>query len=247
MITRDAKTILVADDSEFFRVKLSDVLTEAGHKVRIVKDGKELIKEIRINPNGIDMILLDLQMPNMDGFGALEWINNNSLRGKFHILAITGVYETTTVIDKLKELGAEGLMTKAFTPEEIVFRVNKILFPHKGAPRGDPRVPISLPVDFSVGEASSTGYLLNVSASGLFLHTKKTLFPGTNIHMRFTLPGSNRLLNVKGVVKWCTQMSGEKSLFGGAGVQFFHLSPEDQQLIREFVQAELKKVGLEND
>ena len=104
MITKDAKTIIVADDSEFFRVKLSDVLTEAGHKVRIVKDGAELIKEIRINPNGIDMILLDLQMPNMDGFGVLEWINNNGLRGKFHILAITGVYEITQVVDRLKEL-----------------------------------------------------------------------------------------------------------------------------------------------
>lgn len=246
MITKDAKTIVVADDSEFFRVKLSDVLTEAGHKVRIVKDGAELIKEIQINQNGIDMILLDLQMPNMDGFGALEWINNNSLRGKFHILAITGVYETSQVIDRLKELGAEGLMTKAFTPEEIVFRVNKILFPDKAARRGDPRVPISLPVDFSVGEVSSTGYLLNISETGLFLHTKKTLFPGTNLHMRFALPGSSRLLDIKGVVKWCTQMSGEKSLFGGAGIQFVHPAHDGQQIIREFVQTELKKMGLED-
>ena len=245
MITKDAKTIIVADDSEFFRVKLSDVLTEAGHKVRIVKDGAELIKEIRINPNGIDMILLDLQMPNMDGFGVLEWINNNGLRGKFHILAITGVYEITQVVDRLKELGAEGLMTKAFTPEEIVFRVNTILFPHKVIRRGEPRIPISLPVDFSVGEVSSTGYLLNMSEAGLFLHTRKTLFPGTNLHMRFALPGSNRLLDIKGIVKWCTQISGEKSLFGGAGIQFVHPAPDDQKIIREFVQAELKKMGLE--
>lgn len=245
MITKDAKTIVVADDSEFFRVKLSDVLTEAGHKVRIVKDGAELIKEIQINPNGMDMILLDLQMPNMDGFGVLEWINKNSLRGKFHILAITGVYETNNVIEKLKELGAEGLMTKAFTPEEIVFRVNKILFPQKAARRGDPRVPISIPVDFSIGEVAATGYLLNISETGLFLHTKKTIFPGTNLHMRFVLPGSNRLLNIKGIVKWCTQLSGEKSLFGGAGVQFIHPAHEDQDLVKEFVQAELKKMGLE--
>ncbi len=245
MITNDSKTIIVADDSEFFRVKLSDVLTEAGHKVRIVKDGAELIKEIQINPNGIDMILLDLQMPNMDGFGVLEWIKNNGLSGKFHILSITGVYETAQVIDRLKELGAEGLMTKAFTPEEIVFRVNKILFPYKAARRGNPRIPISLPVDFSIGEVSSTGYLLNISETGLFLHTKKTLFPDTNLHMRFALPSSNRLLDIKGVVKWCTQMSGEKSLFGGAVVHFAHLASDDQKIIREFVQAELKKMGLE--
>lgn len=245
MITKDAKTIIIADDSEFFRIKLSDVLTEAGHRVRIVKDGAELIKEIRINSTGIDMIFLDLQMPNIDGFGVLEWINDNGLRGKFHILAITGVYDITEVAGRLKELGAEGLITKAFIPEEVVFRVNRILFPHKVAQRGEPRIPVSLPVDFSVGEVSSTGYLLNISESGLFLHARKTLFPGTNLHIRFTLPGSDRLLSIKGVVKWCTQMSGEKSLFGGAGIQFIHPAPDDQKIIREFVHAELKKMGLE--
>lgn len=245
MITKDSKTIIIADDSEFFRVNLSDVLIEAGHKVRIVKDGEELIREIQINPKGIDLILLDLQMPNIDGFGVLEWLRNNGLRGKFRILAITGVYEIADVLDRLKELGADGLMTKALTPEEIVFRVNKILFPHKTAQRKNPRVPLSLPVDFSVGEVLSTGYLLNISATGLFLHTKKTLFPGTNINMRFILPVSNRLLNIKGIVKWCTQMSGDKSLFGGAGVQFIGLSPEDQKSIMEFVEGELKKMELE--
>ncbi|MBI5048650.1 MAG: response regulator [Deltaproteobacteria bacterium] len=248
MITKDSKTIIVADDSAFFRVKLSDVLTEAGHRVRIVKDGAELIKEIQINPNGIDMILLDLQMPNIDGFGALEWINNNGLKGKFHILAISGVYETAQIIDRLKKHGVEGLMTKAYTPEEIIFRVNKILFPLKGAAqRGDPRIPLSLPVDFNIGEISATGYLLNISETGLFLHTKKTLFPGTNLYMRFVLPGSKKILNIKGLVKWCTQMGGEKSLFGGVGVQFVRPAPEDQKSILEFVRAELKKMGLGND
>ncbi|MBI3398973.1 MAG: response regulator [Deltaproteobacteria bacterium] len=243
MITKDSKNIIVADDSEFFRVKLSDILTEAGHKVRIVQGGAELIKEIQINPRGIDMILLDLQMPNIDGFGVLEWINNNGFRGKFHILAITGVYETTSVMERLKKLGAEGLMTKAFTPEEIVFRVNKALFPDKAAKPIDPRIPVSFPVDFSIGDVTSTGYLLNISASGMFLHTKKTIFPGTVLHIRFTLPGSDKLLNIKGIVKWCTQMSGEKSLFGGAGIQFTKPSPEDRQMLKEFVEAELKKLG----
>ena len=244
MITKDSKNIIVADDSEFFRVKLSDILTEAGHKVSVVNDGKELIKVIQINPNGIDMILLDLQMPNMDGLGVLEWIRDNNLRGKFHILVITGAYEATSVLVRLKELGAEGLVTKAFTPEEIVFRVNKILFPPKEeAQRSSPRVPISLPVDFSIGEITDTGYLLNLSEVGLFLHTKKNLPPGAKLHLRFTLPGSNKLLNLRGVVQWCTQTSGEKSLFGGAGIQFISFAPEDQNMIKEFVHNELKKIG----
>lgn len=244
MITEDSKNILVVDDSEFFRVKLFDILTEAGHKVRVLAGGIELTNELQTNPNGIDMILLDLQMPQMDGFMALEWIRDNKLQGKFHVLAITGVYETTQVIDKLKNLGATGLITKAFTPEEIVYRVNKILFPQNTPVPRSPRVPISHPVDFTIDEIASTGYLLNISETGMFLHTKKTIFPGTIMQLNFTLPGSIRQINVKGIIKWCTQMSGKNNIFSGAGVEFINAEQENLEIIKEFVECELKKFGL---
>lgn len=53
MFTRDARNILVADDSEFFRTRLSDVLTTAGQRVKIAGDGKDAIKEIETNPDGL--------------------------------------------------------------------------------------------------------------------------------------------------------------------------------------------------
>ncbi|MBI5902715.1 MAG: response regulator, partial [Deltaproteobacteria bacterium] len=150
MITEDSKNILIADDSVFFRTKLSDILIEAGHLVRFAKDGREVINEIKIDSNGIDLLILDLQMPDIDGFGVLKWMKENGYEGKFPVLAITGVYELSQVTENLKGLGAAGLMTKGFTPEQIIFRVNRALFPDKiqqGAPRE--RVPVSVPVDFS--------------------------------------------------------------------------------------------------
>ena len=83
MIVRTSKNILLADDSVFFRTKLSAILTEAGHRVRFASDGREVIKEIQIDSKGIDLLVLDLQMPEVDGFGVLEWINNNGFKGKF--------------------------------------------------------------------------------------------------------------------------------------------------------------------
>lgn len=244
MITKNSKNILIADDSEFFRVKLSEIMTEAGHKVKCVSDGRELIERLKRKSDDIDILILDLQMPHIDGFGALEWISKSPIKDKLPVLAISGAYDPSEVIDRLKDLGAKGLMTKAFTPEQIMHRVNRILFP-VSIERGDPRVPISIPVDFFIGGASYTGYLLNISVSGLFLHAKQGLQPGTELHVKFSLPDSDRVLELKSTVVWCTHISGEDNLFGGAGIRFTDPEKEDQEELERYIKAELKKSGLD--
>lgn len=124
-----SKQILIADDDNFFRVRLGDVLAEAGHEIRFAASGNEVIEEIKKNPAGIDLLTLDLQMPDVDGFGVLEWINANGYRGRFPVLVVSGVGEPSHVLEKLKTLGAAGLMTKSFTPEDTLARINKLLFP----------------------------------------------------------------------------------------------------------------------
>jgi hypothetical protein len=44
---------------------------------------------------------------------------------------------------------------------------------------------------------------------------------------------------------WCTYLSGEENLFGGAGIQFRDLSPSNQEVLRQFVKRELHKLGLQ--
>jgi len=244
MITKDSKNVFIADDSVFFRTKLSDILVEAGHKVRFAKDGREIISEMKIDPDGIDLLVLDLQMPGIDGFGVLKWLNDNGFRGRFPILVVTAVYEPAHVTENLRALGASGLMTKGFTPEQIIFRVNRLLFPDKASQRVIPeRVPVSLPVDFALGEKTQTGFMLNLSEGGIFLHTKDDILIGSMLHMKFSLPGSGKVFDLKGIVKWSTQDVEHRTLFGGYGVMFTYLSVEDAAIIKGFVDAEVKKVG----
>lgn len=248
MITKDSKNILIADDSVFFRTKLSDILVEAGHNVRFAKDGREVLNELTIDSKGLDLLMLDLQMPDIDGFGVLKWLNENGFKGRFPVLVITGVYEPVHVMVKLRELGATGLMTKGSTPEQIIFRVNRILFPDKiqhGSPRE--RVPVSLPVDFILGDAVRTGFLLNLSDSGAFLHTKAELLVGSLIRLRFTLPGSGRLLDLKGIVKWSTNDVASKTLFGGYGIMFTSFAEDEQAVLKGFVSSEIKRLGLDTE
>lgn len=248
MITKDSRNILVADDSVFFRTKLSDILIEAGHKVRFAKDGRELISELKIDAKSIDLLMLDLQMPDLDGFGVLQWLSDEGLKGAFPVLIITGVYEPGEIMDRLRSLGASGLMTKGLTPEQIIFRVNRLLFPEKvaeGVPRM--RVPVSVPVDFMLGELTRTGFLLNISETGAFLHTKTELLTGSLLRLKFSLPGSSRVMEMKTIVKWSTAEVAKKTLFGGYGLMFTSIGVEDLEELRAFIATEARRLGLEEE
>jgi len=247
MITKNPKNIMVADDSLFFRTKLSDILVEAGHRVRFAKDGREVIAEIKIDPGGIDLLMLDLQMPEIDGFGVLRWINENGLKGKFPVLAITGIYEPGHVLGDIKGLGAAGLMTKGYSPEQIIFRVNAILFPDKASKGAGPRdrVPVSVPVDFTVGDTKRTGFLLNISETGTFLHTKVLMLTGAVLELKFSLPGTSRVFDIKGTVRWSTDEVSSKTIFGGYGIMFLYATDGDRVALKDFVESEKKKIGLD--
>lgn len=246
MITKDAKNIFIVDDSVFFRTKLSDILTAAGHNVRFAQDGREVIDELRINSGLVDLLILDLQIPDINGFGVLHWINDNDRNGKFPVLVVTGVYEPLVVLERLKALGAAGLITKALTPEQILFRVNRLLF-HSRHTEGvlRTRVPVSTPADFIVGEITRTGYLLNISETGAFLKTKIELLAGTRLTLRFSLSSIVRVVELKGIVKWSTGEAASNSFFGGVGIMFTPLTPEEQAFLRKFVDSELKRLGLD--
>ncbi len=129
MAAEGSKNIIVADDSIFFRTKLNDILLVAGHKVMLVNDGNAALEAVKANADKIDLMILDIQMPELDGFGVLQWIKENGYGGRFPVLVMTGELEATQILEKLKDLGASGYMSKELSPEQIIMRVNKILFP----------------------------------------------------------------------------------------------------------------------
>ena len=174
MITKDSKQILVAADDEFYRVKLGYILTQAGHEAMCANDGRGVIEKLKNDGDGFDLLILDLQMPRVDGYKVLEWMRDNNLTGRFPVLAVTGAYDSAHIFKRLKNLGTAGLITKASSPEQVIHKVNRILLPDM-EPRGNPRVPISIPVDCTVESYSFTGRLLNINAGGLFLSTTEEL------------------------------------------------------------------------
>jgi CheY-like chemotaxis protein len=245
MITKNPKNILLADDSAYFRIKLSTILTEVGHRVTFASDGRKVIKKLQGDPGtpgGIDLLILDLQMPFIDGFMVLEWMKEDCYIGRFPTLAVTASYVHSEMVGRLRSLGASGLITKDFIPEQVIHCVNRMLFPEKMAMSVHPRAPISVLVDYTVKDETYTSSLINISATGVFLRTRMNLSPGSVVGLRFSLPESSYVYNIKGVVRWSTTPSASKSLFSCAGIMFTSISDKDKEEIRLFVERENEKL-----
>ena len=116
-----SRTILIADDEAPIRDMLRIALGKAGFDVIEAADGLAALSEIR--KAGPDLVVLDVGMPEMDGFDVCREIRRDS---DLPILFLTAQGEEVDRIVGL-ELGADDYVAKPFSPREVVARIKAIL------------------------------------------------------------------------------------------------------------------------
>lgn len=238
--TSSSKNILVAIEPILFKTLVSDLLTEAGHNVTYSKDYQRIINAIKAESDDLDLIILDMQSPSINGLDVLKWFAENDLAGKIPVVAMTGVYEPTVFIEKLKAMGVKTFISKQLPPEQIIMRINKALFVKPNnveEPRF--RVPVAIPVDFTVDEVGNSGVLLNINEGGAFLHTDIKMPKGTFLKIKLILPGRDVTMNIKAIVKWSP--SELRELYSGHGIEFTLIEERDVRPLREFILAETER------
>ena len=121
-----AYTILVADDEKDIRSVLALYMENAGYEVVEAQDGGEALA--RVEAGGIDLVLLDIMMPVMDGYHVLRRIRETS---DVPVIVISAKGQDPEKILGLN-LGADDYMVKPFNPLEAVARVGSTLRRAKG-------------------------------------------------------------------------------------------------------------------
>lgn len=118
----DNKKILIVDDEELIRKLLKDFLKKEGYLILETDNGKTAI-EITKSNSDIDLIILDVMLPGYDGWTVCKYIRNFS---KVPIIMLTARSEE---FDELFgfEIGADEYITKPFSPNILVARVNAVL------------------------------------------------------------------------------------------------------------------------
>ena len=129
MIEPDKKFILIVDDSSTNLSVLSQALKTAGYKVRVAVDGLsaiEMLEKCAIDPtkNPLpELILLDVQMPGIDGFETCRQLKANQVTAVIPVIFMTALADAESKIKGLS-LGAVDYITKPFEQDEVIARVN---------------------------------------------------------------------------------------------------------------------------
>ncbi len=149
------KTVLVVDDEERLVALLKAYLTQEGFRVVTAENGRVgLIQARQENP---DIIILDIMMPEMDGY---EFLRFNSKERDIPVILLTAKLEESEKVLGL-ELGADDYVTKPFSPRELTARVRAVL---RRAGKSAPEAEVLRTADVTLSRAAR-----NVMVSGRYV------------------------------------------------------------------------------
>ncbi len=114
--------ILVVDDEDALRTVLSSELEGEGYHVRSAADGQEAINIL--GGQEYDLILLDIKMPNVDGFEVLKFVKDRQPKTK--VVMLTGFADLKNAIES-KKLGAEDFVSKPYDLVDLLTTVERVL------------------------------------------------------------------------------------------------------------------------
>ena len=126
--------LLIVDDEKDIRNLLTQYAQFSGYEVDEAADGYEAVKKVEVREP--DLIIMDVMMPGLDGFGAVKLIRKHS---QVPILMLSARGEE---YDKLYgfDLGIDDYVTKPFSPREVMARVGRILLRGKPTPKNVMRI-----------------------------------------------------------------------------------------------------------
>jgi two-component system cell cycle response regulator DivK len=125
------KTILVVEDQEDNRRILRDLLTSRGFTIIEVTDGLAGVESARINRP--DLILMDIQLPGIDGYEATRRIKADAELAHIPIIAVTS-YALSGDDNKAFSAGCDGYVAKPFSPRHLLAKIEQYLSPKTPEP-----------------------------------------------------------------------------------------------------------------
>jgi class 3 adenylate cyclase len=116
----DRASILVVDDDPVMRLMLTAALERDGHRVSTADDGTSALDHLRSEP--VDVVLLDVVMPEMDGFAVLEHVKADADLRHIPVVMVTSMDDTGSAVRGI-ELGADDYLAKPVDPTLLGARI----------------------------------------------------------------------------------------------------------------------------
>ena len=119
-----ARKVLLVDDEDSLRKVLKDLLEREGYDVSEARDGVQALDQVdRVGP---DIIVLDLNMPGLDGYGVLSHLRSRPATADIPVLVLTAKSDEDNEV-RVFELGADDFLTKPFRARALSARLEAVL------------------------------------------------------------------------------------------------------------------------
>jgi CheY-like chemotaxis protein len=203
--------VLIVDDNELNRDMLARRLSRSGYLVDVAENARQLMQHVK--ENGLDLVLLDIEMPEVSGFDALKMLRKDYSPNELPIIMVTARNQREDIVRALN-LGANDYLTKPIDFPVALARIGSQLsrkqeeMSDQPATKSDLRVRrytprYSLAADAEIVDLKSgarlSGVTSDVSLDGCFVCTRGSLEIGTRV--RLTLKHKNQNVVMLAIVR----------------------------------------------
>jgi len=225
--------VLVAEDEAPTRNLLKAALDTHGYEVLLAENGREAVEIFFQGPT--DAILMDINMPHLDGCQAIEQIRAMQGGKEIPIIVLTAL-DTPDWEEKCQKAGANLFLTKPFRAKDILHCLRTTLKQHslkstKTQKKETKSEAMAFKVRYQTNEGFLNCYMKNLMENRSFILTDHLLPLGSKFSFEITPPKGEKAFHVLGEVKWVNLYDGHK----GMGVQFSFKNPEDKKRIEQYV------------
>jgi DNA-binding response OmpR family regulator len=233
-VAGDTKRVLVIDDDAMIRELTQIMLETEGYEVSVAEDGAKGL--VMINADPPDLVVLDLTMPGLDGWGVIEGLKSHHAPPPLIVMSGLGVEEPARL--RAVSRYVFGYLAKPFDVEQLAKTCRRALEAAGSAPpegqefserRREPRRNLLVPAALlsHEGTPAAVGQILNLSPGGAQLDLGAALRTGTELTLAFEIPGGHGPFRVTGRIQWKRD--------GKVGLMFTQVSSEDKRRLEELL------------
>lgn len=225
------KKALLVDDVKLFLAMEKSLLNRQNLQIFTATSGPEAI-DIHKKEH-VDLILLDLNMPNMNGDEVCRIIRSSDTLKSVAIIMVTTSSRKEDV-EACMNAGANDYITKPINATELLNKVGRYLdIQHRQSLRVLSRVEVKA----QKGNKEFLSYAVNISSTGMLLESSDSISVGDLIKTALFLPGSFHAIKVEGtVVRKVENGAGKMPNYG---VKFLNITEEDRGIIERYVNSKM--------
>ena len=137
-IPTDLKILVVDDMATMRKIVINTIFQLGLTNVKQAEDGQEaltLLKELAGTPDAVQLVLSDINMPNMNGLDLLKAIKEDSKLKSIPVIMVSAENEISSIMEATSA-GAEDFLVKPFVPEDLQDKILRALFPDTVNPLG---------------------------------------------------------------------------------------------------------------